>query len=104
MFIELPTLAAAQALVRLNKSKKLHGRSVSVVLASQTELLESASLLPTDLGLGRGTTVDRRPFAPRSSPLGTLGSKAWTRASLSTKASSSRLETSKASSRSALSR
>ncbi|KAK4698199.1 hypothetical protein P7C70_g8087, partial [Phenoliferia sp. Uapishka_3] len=39
-YIELPTLAAAHALIRLKNAKLICGRPISVVLSSQTELLE----------------------------------------------------------------
>ncbi|KAL8280668.1 hypothetical protein RQP46_006991 [Phenoliferia psychrophenolica] len=40
-FIELPNLAAAHALIRLKNAKLICGRPISVVLSSQTELLET---------------------------------------------------------------
>ena len=42
-FIETSTLADAQTLVRVKNGKKINGRVVSVVLASQSELLSQVS-------------------------------------------------------------
>ena len=99
LYIELPSLAAAQTLVRLKNGKTIQGRPISVVLSSQAELLENVRLL-------RSRCVPRSSDDPfcRSSRHGRRVSTASTLLILRAKDPSSRPRTSRDSLSSVVSR
>lgn len=90
LYIELPSLDAAQKLVRLTQGKKLRGRPVSVVLATMSELLEHVSWHVLREKYGEALTLLHRD---RFSPTGCTASTAPTLESRGAKAKCCRLRT-----------
>jgi hypothetical protein len=84
LYIELPSREAAQSLVRLQKGKKLQGRPVSVVLATNKELHEHVSVFvslcfwSTPSTLSSSDRSDSHSTSRRSSPIGNLDSMGLT--------------------------